>query len=589
MARIYVAPPAPAEQAPMRQLSGASRYPQQVVGYLSPGPRSIAPRVVTSGPVVLRRTLGPLQVKEVASSPSLPVTPSYPSRVQVSAAQVCTQRVISAGGMSTWMMGSPPPPVVAANYHQRQSLGSIRAPTSSTRKLPSMAGFAASRASTPNLAMPSPLPPTLLRQGSSTVVPPGSVRFSLGHTMPIKASTSPMSSLSHSSPTCANRRPAVFSAPAPSAPALPAQFAAHGPYSLPVIERGESGRQPSELQDHEVLVAPRRLSVTSLGAREEDTKDVGYLRLVAGACQVPHSAKAEAGGDDSFFIGSEGLSLGVADGVGDWERLAVQPRNAADELMEGAKRSVSELLKRRPRLGASDLAKGAMGEAYRSLKSYGASTALVAVLDAARQALGVANLGDSSFRQVRRSSGTGQLQIVASTREQQHFFNCPYQFSRVPLREEIPTLIAENKPLLVAAVEEGMDMLQDTLEDVEVSVLSVKDGDLLLLATDGVFDNLWDSEILQICEPAVSPFEASQVWIETAGALRGPRSATDPVSIAEAVAIEAAKRGRANKGQTPFAESARRHGFSHSGGKEDDTTVVVAWVVRSLTADADAK
>jgi hypothetical protein len=42
------------------------------------------------------------------------------------------------------------------------------------------------------------------------------------------------------------------------------------------------------------------------------------LRLVSGACAIPHPQKRKTGGEDAWFICSN--TVGVADGVGGWAR-----------------------------------------------------------------------------------------------------------------------------------------------------------------------------------------------------------------------------------------------------------------------------
>lgn len=61
-----------------------------------------------------------------------------------------------------------------------------------------------------------------------------------------------------------------------------------------------------------------------------------------------------------------------------------------------------------------------------------------------------------------------------STREQQHFFNCPYQLAIVP-----PKLIKRGA-------------IMDRPADADVVEMTVESNDLVLLATDGMFDNLFD-------------------------------------------------------------------------------------------------
>lgn len=75
----------------------------------------------------------------------------------------------------------------------------------------------------------------------------------------------------------------------------------------------------------------------------------------------------------------------------------------------------------------------------------------------------------SDFR-IRNRDG----RVVFSTREQQHFFNCPYQLAIVP-----PKLIKRGA-------------IMDRPADADIVEMNVESDDLVLLATDGMFDNLHD-------------------------------------------------------------------------------------------------
>ena len=61
-----------------------------------------------------------------------------------------------------------------------------------------------------------------------------------------------------------------------------------------------------------------------------------------------------------------------------------------------------------------------------------------------------------------------------TTREQQHFFNAPYQLAVVP-----PKMLKRGA-------------IMDKPTDAEVVSMTVESGDIVLLATDGLFDNLFD-------------------------------------------------------------------------------------------------
>ncbi|XP_059828888.1 protein phosphatase PTC7 homolog isoform X2 [Hypanus sabinus] len=102
----------------------------------------------------------------------------------------------------------------------------------------------------------------------------------------------------------------------------------------------------------------------------------------------------------------------------------------------------------------------------------GSSTACLVVLDREKRCLYTANLGDSGFLIVRDG------RIIHRSDEQQHYFNTPFQLA-------IPPPEAQDS------------ILNDSPETAEDSTFNVEVGDIILTATDGLFDNMTDYMILQ--------------------------------------------------------------------------------------------
>jgi len=287
---------------------------------------------------------------------------------------------------------------------------------------------------------------------------------------------------------------------------------------------------------------------------------------VAGACCIPHPEKC-SGGADSYFIQPDGTGVGVADGVGEWEcRFKCNPRAFADELMNGCMAALAPALSNGD-LDPRDVALRALGHAYSGARSMGSATALVAALHQASGLLGVANLGDATLMHLRPSGAAGAaLECVGRTREQQHSFNCPYQLARLPTEEEIPALLREGKHALVRALRQCKSLRLDVPEDADRYLLQMQAGDLLVLGTDGVFDNLHDEDVLQLAARAVSPWEARE-------------TSTAPGRLAEAIAQAALHRSMDCTTCSPFGLRAMEAGLRHAGGKMDDITCVCAWLL----------
>lgn len=352
------------------------------------------------------------------------------------------------------------------------------------------------------------------------------------------------------------------------------------PASMPLLYNGLED-WPWEVR--RLLVPSVRHKVARGDVEEWARPAVGGLRLFAAAFQIPHPRKAESGGEDSFFVSKHRTAVGIADGVGEWGwRFRINPRAFAEDLMSGAASWVDASTQ--DCLTAKQRAASALREGFASSKSFGSATTIVASLDDAGTELGIANLGDAGLRQVRHqwdsSSDDVGTRIVGCTTVQQHSFNCPYQLSCLPEPEDFPRLLTEGKGALVRAVKKTPSTRQDDPSDAQLYSFPVQEGDLIILGSDGVFDNLHNHEVCQLAECTVSPFEARQSLDLKSGKMRGS-GCTNPVKVAEAIAQAAFCRSRDPNARTPFSANAREAGLSYPGGKMDDITVVAAWAVRT--------
>ncbi len=140
--------------------------------------------------------------------------------------------------------------------------------------------------------------------------------------------------------------------------------------------------------------------------------------------------------------------------------------------------------------------------------------------------LHAANLGDSGFMVLR--GGRILFKSVAQT----HQFNFPYQIGAGP--SDPPTAA-------------------------QLYALPVQRGDVIVSATDGLWDNLFDMEVAALVRAELDAGNG-------AGA------------AAERVAAAAHVRGADPRADTPFARGARAVRIDYRGGKMDDCTVMVSVV-----------
>jgi len=128
--------------------------------------------------------------------------------------------------------------------------------------------------------------------------------------------------------------------------------------------------------------------------------------------------------------------------------------------------------------------------------------------------------------------------IYFKTPDQQHYFNCPFQLGST---------------------------YEDKVKDGIAGEIPVHSGDYLILATDGLLDNLHDIELEQIVKDLDKEKSEREVLKAIADTL---------ARRAQALAID-------EKYWSPFAMNASKYGYSTLGGKLDDITLIAARAVSS--------
>lgn len=388
----------------------------------------------------------------------------------------------------------------------------------------------------------------------------------INNTIFVRSSARPLKSV-RSAPT-------VETIPSGACSGMRSATPSYGPNTPLARESTSSFHQPYFPRQYDVLTSDRQST---------------SLALICGGWMIPHPEKIASGGADSFFFSTR--AAGVADGVGEWEwRFKLDPRKFAEQLMKGCL-TASEVHANEHCNSSADVeqrAKQVLTEGYELAHAFGSSTACVLTLDSAGERVGVANLGDSGLVHFRKQFLTGALSMtcVMRTREQQHGFNTPFQLSRLPDRDKYDEIAQD--PLYVELISSlrtltGRQLSKiDKPGDADLYSSKLKEGDLLLLATDGVLDNLWNYDLLATVgeEAVVSPFDA-----RTHELTDGP---TDPEAIARGIAAVAYEKSLLTSGyKSPFGvECRKRTGQVHLGGKADDITVVACWVARQEDAEA---
>ncbi|CAE6490895.1 unnamed protein product [Rhizoctonia solani] len=250
-------------------------------------------------------------------------------------------------------------------------------------------------------------------------------------------------------------------------------------------------------------------------------------------------------GEDSYFVRPD--ALGVADGVGGWahHHLRADSARFARMLMHNCALEIAQpcpeeaypsppptpdishpMFDFDPEISPREILHVAYERTvatFRATGTAGSSTALVAVLRDGE--LSVAHLGDCMLAVVRDGK------FVVRSEDMQHSFNFPYQLG--PHSSTTPRA------------------------DAQLIKSKVVPGDIVILASDGLGDNLWDEEVLS---------EVERFQLESS-----------PQALGEALAKRAKKAAQGTK-DVPFGVRGRAAGVQFVGGKTDDISVVVAIV-----------
>ncbi|KAH8820413.1 5-azacytidine resistance protein azr1 [Xylogone sp. PMI_703] len=291
-------------------------------------------------------------------------------------------------------------------------------------------------------------------------------------------------------------------------------------------------------------------------------------------------------GQDSFFVSRVGntsdIALGIADGVGGWVDSGVDPADFAHGFCDYMAHTAytytanGEDGKSVPLSPRALMQTGYERICDDSSVRAGGSTACVAIARG-DGTLEVANLGDSGFIQLRLNA------IHNYSEPQTHAFNTPYQLSIVP------------KKIRAQVAAFGGTQLCDFPKDANVSSHQLRHGDVLVFASDGVWDNLSSQDILKIVSRSMTnarAWEYANDGIRVGEFLREFTFVDEPhlpdtyihtlqSFLAIGITGEAKTASLNTKKDGPFAKEVQRY-YPHEtyhGGKVDDICVVVVVVV----------
>ncbi|KAL4528610.1 hypothetical protein Ndes2526B_g07275 [Nannochloris sp. 'desiccata'] len=278
-----------------------------------------------------------------------------------------------------------------------------------------------------------------------------------------------------------------------------------------------------------------------------------FRKLAVAGCAIPHPAKLHTGGEDAFFVSEEYASFGVADGVGGWAAAGINPAEYPRKLIDACESGAA--LHGDP----FDI----LMNAFETVHAPGTCTVALATLEG--NYLRLASLGDCGTRIVRDGV------VIFASIVQEHRFNQPYQLGS-------PRFHPSNVP-----------------DDAHRYNVVVQPGDVIVMGSDGLWDNLWDHELEIVVAEELEKLGGGGKF---GGGGGGIKSAADGGIVdlsykgqqtVQALAVRlaklASKHSKDSRYNSPFAvekherlvpESVRKLMEEPQGGKLDDVTAVAA-------------
>ena len=191
--------------------------------------------------------------------------------------------------------------------------------------------------------------------------------------------------------------------------------------------------------------------------------------------------------------------------------------------------------------------------------------------------LSCASLGDSGFIHL------GLNSVRHHSPPQTHAFNTPFQMSKVPARMAAQMAIfGQGRPL------------SEHPSAADVTSHQVRHGDVLIFATDGVWDNLSPQDALEIVSRYmtetgawVSGMEGEELVVGkqlAAMTKEGVEGTTLQATLAIAITKAAKEASLNQKRDGPFAKEVQRRYPSENwhGGKPDDICTIVVVAVEEM-------
>jgi len=288
---------------------------------------------------------------------------------------------------------------------------------------------------------------------------------------------------------------------------------------------------------------PKAPNLTWVAPEDSECVPSG-LRFISGSASRQHPAKVRTGIVNADVVEEGATHLGICDGVSGVQALGISPDELPRQLLRSCRTRLQSHAGQMEDEDDGTWFTGLIKDAYDDTEELGATTLLLAALRGSN--LVTANLGDCALLVLRPCGAQPPLRLrpVFKTEPMRYDSRRPVQVQRLPgFRDENAHMV---------------------ISEVMVSTTPIQSGDILVVGSDGLFDNLRDQDIQLAAEKfCASPPGAPGLLPEQDHLQR-----TAEVLVDLAIASVNLAAGNAADETSP-------------GRNADDTTALVAMVIGS--------
>lgn len=325
----------------------------------------------------------------------------------------------------------------------------------------------------------------------------------------------------------------------------------------------------------------KSLKTYAIGCGFSKTDNPAAIITPTNNCLHPKTAPCVNYGEDAVYLYETDsfLCYGISDGVGGWRSHGVDAAKFSFELLKNVqnlyklnenmkilleKSAISNNPIKKSQNTTQNMLKNpiqVLSRAYNQLTAIpdiiGSATATLLAIDKLDKKLYACNLGDSGILVIRHG------EIIYQSQPQVHNFNSPYQLSIIPIKSAKSSGSSKSHKM----ERKYCDLPQKS----EFKQVDLQAGDLILTATDGLFDNVHLQHLLQLLK--LMKIDENLLKLKNQKLINAKleKATTSLVAFARQNAFN-------SNYVSPFSIEAGKYGYDVTGGKIDDISLVLTLV-----------